>query len=91
MPKPKPKSKAETYPLGERIGDFAKWTWEGMTRDIKKNLNKVSKSLDLYRDPKSMNITPIEPRTPAEDAELKGIFGGENMPQLKPKQKKKAK
>lgn len=81
-----PKSKEQKYPLDERIGDFVKWTWEGMTRDIKKAIGKGGKKLDIYRTPTP--TPPEEPLTPGDQEALDSIFWGENLRPRKPKVKK---
>jgi hypothetical protein len=85
---PKQKKNPNAYPLGEKLGDIAKWTWEGMTNDIKKALNKGSKKLDIHREPR-IYAPPEEPETPADKAALKDVFWGENLPQMKRKKKAK--
>lgn len=85
---PQKKKNPNAYPLDEKIGDIARWTWEGMTRDIKKALGKGSKKLDIYRDPKLV-APPEEPMTPGDKSALDDVFWGENLPQIKRKKKVK--
>lgn len=87
MPK---KKNPNAYPLGEKIGDIAKWTWEGMTNDIKraiKNAKSASKeSPKGYRDPDSVYVPKQEPVTPGDQAILDDAFWG--VPKSRPKKKK---